>query len=239
MSGFTMSLQLLFSKEFQDILALNDARAGIGMLRQRIFIIILAGSADGMDYFSVEHLSNMYALSYRQALVVWKYCDENKILRKHGSGFSALEWMTERGIVHQEVKRTLEKKVKEPELEKEEEQTPEEQSAETEEQPTVPASSETMNLSPTQKFEVRSGSNVTMTAYEFESFKREFTPDEQERIIDKLSAYKKRTGKNYNSDYDAVHRWVYKSIKQQPQTQGNDAWFNDDDFIARISGKAK
>lgn len=55
--------------------------------------------------------------------------------------------------------------------------------------------------------------NVRLSRKEIEELKKDYSDEEITRILDKLSDYKSSSGRNYSSDYQAIRKWVYKTLE--------------------------
>ena len=69
--------------------------------RVNALIYLFAQTADGRadDIQGVEDLARVVGSSQRQAEIVWDICLKHGVLRKTAYGYSAREWMIERGIL--------------------------------------------------------------------------------------------------------------------------------------------
>lgn len=66
-------------------------------------------------------------------------------------------------------------------------------------------------------------SNVSLHRTEIETLKRQYSEDELNWMLDKLSAYKLSKGKNYKSDYGAICSWVIDRLKEEKLKEKNSA----------------
>lgn len=69
------------------------------------FIRLLFLCADGVSFTDCKKLSLRTEATKKAAEVVWDHCVEAGILRDDGQGFSAIDWLREKGIISEEKKK--------------------------------------------------------------------------------------------------------------------------------------
>lgn len=72
-----------------------------GNNRMFIFILILSETAEDRadDLQDAEDLARLVDTTPKQAQIVWDVCIKHNVLRRGANGYSAKEWMIERGIL--------------------------------------------------------------------------------------------------------------------------------------------
>ena len=72
-----------------------------GRLRKYTFIILLSETAEDRadDLQDAEDLARLVDTTPKQAQIVWDVCIKHNVLRLGANGYSAKEWMIERGIL--------------------------------------------------------------------------------------------------------------------------------------------
>ena len=105
-------------------------------------------------------------------------------MRKDGEGYSIKKWMQEQGFL--------------PDVQEQTTQTQQ------------PAQEQ-----PKRQYEYKEQvrPNVRLSRKEIEELKKDYSDEEITRILDKLSDYKSSSGRNYASDYQAIRKWVYKTLE--------------------------
>jgi hypothetical protein len=175
----------LFKKELLLRLKETTGKGDKWTLRFFYFICIMNECADGKIFLSSKDMMMKTNIPSKQCDLFWETFITNKILRKDGEGYSTKKWMQEQGLL------------------------PDEQN-----QITQPSSHEPEQ--PKRQYEVKEQvrPNVRLSRKEIEALKKDYSDDEITRMLDKLSDYKSNTGRNYSSDYQAIRKWVYKTLEE-------------------------
>ena len=98
---FKCGCDLLQSAVFRDVKKVLYAKENKQSERVVALIYLFAQTADGRadDIQDAEDLARVVGASQRQAELVWDICLKHGVLKKNTYGYSAREWMTERGIL--------------------------------------------------------------------------------------------------------------------------------------------
>lgn len=76
-------------------------RDNFGKMRKYTFILLLSETAEDRadDLQDAEDLARLVDTTPKQAQIVWDVCIKHNVLRRGANGYSAKEWMIERGIL--------------------------------------------------------------------------------------------------------------------------------------------
>lgn len=98
---FKMGLELLNGAIARELAQSANRRDSGGRLRVFAFISLLAMTATGFanDLQDASDLARLVDTTPRQAQIVWDVCIKHGVLRKVPNGYSARQWMIERGIL--------------------------------------------------------------------------------------------------------------------------------------------
>lgn len=156
--------------------------------RMFIFYSLLSETSEGIIFSSVQSFQDIVWNTPTQCQIVWDICQKHNVLRKDGNGYSAREWMLEQGLLPDEPKQITQSSQPEPEQ-------------------------------PKRQYEVKEQvrPNVRLSRKEIEELKKDYSDDQIARMLDKLSEYKTNNGRNYASDYQAIRKWVYKTLDEKPK----------------------
>ena len=212
---FRMPIMYMISKA-------GDERAGHALLRESIFIRLLVFSSDGCRFQDAKQFAKVLGVPVNQAKLVWDVCVSEKILiNETGSSYSAIKWMTKNQILPSS-KTSGTGSVKSDKQDAEEQicvstnENPEKGISEKEiAEPVCQQQSHVRQI----KEQVRP--NVRLSRQEIEALKKSYSDEEISRMLDKLSEYKTNTGKSYSSDYQAIIRWVCRSIHERSNPVSN------------------
>lgn len=157
--------------------------------RMFVFYCTLSESSNGIIFYTPSSLQIFTQSTQTQCKIVWDICIKHNVLRKDGNGYSAREWMQEQGLLP-----NTEKNI---------------QTNKTEDQKSK------------RQYEVKEQvrPNVRLSRNEIEELKKDYSDEQIARMLDKLSEYKTNTGRNYSSDYQAIRKWVYKTLDDSPKVQ--------------------
>lgn len=207
---FRMPIMYMISKA-------GDERAGHALLRESIFIRLLVFSSDGCRFQDAKQFAKVLGVPVNQAKLVWDVCvSENILINETGSLYSAIKWMTKNQILpSSKISETGSVKPDKRDSEKQicaaAGENPEKGIAE----PVCQQQSHVRQI----KEQVRP--NVRLSRQEIEALKKSYSDEEISRMLDKLSEYKTNTGKTYSSDYQAIIRWVCRSINERSNPVSN------------------
>lgn len=207
-------------------------RAGHELLREAILFRLLTFCAKGDTFRDVKQFSRIADVPINQARMVWNVCLDEGILRETRFGYSASEWMSEKGMMTPCGKGVELLPCEKKEVPKEKIQT-ESKTLNIVFEPNdkielpkkmVPAKKDPPKENPLSrpiddvKEYVRP--NVRLTRSEMAKLKESFSDDEVTRMLDILSDYKLNSGRTYPSDYDAINRWVVRKIFEEKNSGG-------------------
>ena len=98
---FRCSQELLQSAIMRDLFKAQKEKDNYGKLRKYTFILLLSETAEDRadDLQDADDLARFVDTTPKQAQIVWDVCIKHNVLRKGPQGFSAKEWMIERGIL--------------------------------------------------------------------------------------------------------------------------------------------
>lgn len=190
-----------------------SARAGCDMQRQWLFVRLLTMCESGFVFRDCEQFARTLGTASKrngQFQTVWDYCVGAGILRQCQGGFSAADWMREHGLTSENGNRSnltsethFEVNACEyPSMTKNASQN--ETSCKREALPSD---------TPCGKIPVRE--NVHLTPAEIATVKRTYGEEVYDAILDRLSLYKKSSGKTYQSDAAAIDSWVAKAVRDE------------------------
>lgn len=168
----------------------NRGRYAAGkIIRMYSFIRLLDFSSEDFCFASHEHFSKVTGNQIGQCQIVWDICIQYGVLRKTKGGYSAREWMQEQGLLSD-----TENNIQNNKTEKQK---------------------------PKCQYEVKDQvrPNVRLSRNEIEELKKDYSDEQIARMLDKLSEYKTNTGRNYSSDYQAIRKWVYKTLDDSQKVQ--------------------
>lgn len=85
----------------REIICAKYKKDNKGRLRQLSFILLLSETAEDRadDLQDAEDLARLVDTTPKQAQIVWDVCIKHNVLRLGANGYSAKEWMIERGIL--------------------------------------------------------------------------------------------------------------------------------------------
>jgi hypothetical protein len=212
MGWWKCSNSLYFTDVVSSLSKSNGRYAAGKTIRPFVFIRILDYSAENVVLMSHEHLSNMTSQQIGQCQIVWDTCIKHNVLRKDGNGYSAREWMQEQGLLpdSEVISNPIETV-----------------------QPETPKQKRQYEI----KEQVRP--NVRLSRKETEELKKDYSDEQIARMLDKLSEYKTNTGRNYQSDYQAIRKWVYKTLDEKPKKiAGHTELVDFPDWIFGINGES-
>lgn len=191
----------------------TQARANVDAVRFRLFLRLLTLSESGLvmsDHRQFARLAGGFVSKNAQFRTVWDYCIGAGILRQCQGGFSAVDWMREHGLIAENGNRS--NLTSETRLE-----------VKACEYPPIPQNASQDETSckrealpsdmPCGKIPVRE--NVHLTPAEIATIKRTYGEELYATIIDRLSLYKKSSGKTYQSDAAAIDSWVAKAVRDE------------------------
>lgn len=191
----------------------TQARANVDAVRFRLFLRLLTLSETGLvmsDHRQFARLAGGFVSKNGQFQTVWDYCVGAGILRQCQGGFSAVDWMRERGLVAENG--NCSNLTSETHFES--------KACEYPSRPQNASQSETSckrealpSDTPCGKIPVRE--NVHLTPAEIATVKRTYGEEHYDAILDRLSLYKKSSGKTYNSDAAAIDTWVAKAVRDE------------------------
>lgn len=207
---FRMPIMYMISKA-------GDERAGHALLRESIFIRLLVFSSDGCRFQDAKQFAKVLGVPVNQAKLVWDVCVSEKILiNETGSSYSAIKWMTKNQILpSSKTSETGSVKSNKRDVEEQLYVVPSENSEKGIVEPVCQQQSHVRQI----KEQVRP--NVRLSRQEIEALKKSYSDEEISRMLDKLSEYKTNTGKTYSSDYQAIIRWVCRSIHERGNPVSN------------------
>ena len=81
---------------------------------------------------------------------------------------------------------------------------------------------DTVNATVTEIPKTAVRENVFLKQKELEKLQMQFSPEDLNWMLDKLSAYKLSKGVKYKSDYGAINSWVTERLKEEKNKTGND-----------------
>ena len=98
---FKCGQELLQSAIMRDLQKVYARKDSCGMYRKFYFIQLLSETAEDRadDLQDAEDLARLVDTTPKQAQIVWDVCIKHNVLRRGANGFSAKEWMIERGIL--------------------------------------------------------------------------------------------------------------------------------------------
>jgi hypothetical protein len=198
------------------------ARDGYTIAREAILIRLLSYSADDYEFYDLNSFARLTQSPVKQSEIVWNICLSEGVLSKTDNGYSAKQWLHDCGIISDDVKRARKPRVCDDaqqtcdntsEAKKSQTDAPAcEKMALTEK----PAIVETENGKKTERpVKVAVRHNVFLTYSEIEELQKEFTKEQITAMVDKLSDYKSQNNRSYSSDYQAIKRWVVRSVTEQ------------------------
>jgi hypothetical protein len=98
---FKCGQELLQSVIMRDLYKAQRERDNYGKLRKYTFILLLSETAEDRaeDLQDAADLARLVDTTPKQAQIVWDVCIKHGVLRKGPNGYSAKQWMLERGIL--------------------------------------------------------------------------------------------------------------------------------------------
>ena len=98
---FKCGQELLQSAIMRDLFKAQKERDNYGKLRKYTFILLLSETAEDRaeDLQDAADLARLVDTTPKQAQIVWDVCIKHNVLRKGPNGYSAKQWMIERGIL--------------------------------------------------------------------------------------------------------------------------------------------
>lgn len=204
------------SPEMRDVESYGTTKAGLGMVRQLLFLRLIAMTSEGRRFSSGQHFAKACSLKTAQCEVVWQFCVERGILRDDGDGFSADKWL--------DLKSRENLRFKGPVL-----PAPREHVGGPQNAPRIANLAANSPIAdsdararpcpsrdaatPVGKIAVRD--NVHLTPSEIEAIKSKYGQNLFDDIVNELSSWKKATGKNYADDAAGIERWVAKKVQDK------------------------
>lgn len=199
--------------EMEDVKSYGITKAGLGMVRQLLFLRLIVMASEGRRFSNGRHFAKSCSLTSAQCDCVWQFCIERGILRDDGDGFSADKWLEA-------------KKLKISPFKAPSQPPPCGSAVGPEDAPKIAnlGANFPIPIPPTQpmaqgrglpvgKIAVRD--NVHLTASEIESIKARYGAELFDDIVNELSSWKKATGKNYADDAAGIDRWVAKKVQDK------------------------
>lgn len=180
--------------------------------RMFVFYCMLSESSNGTFFYTPNSLQIFTQSTQTQCKTVWDLCIKHNVLRKDGNGYSAREWMQEQGLFpdSEVIAKPIETVL-----------------------PEIPKQKRQYEI----KDQVRP--NVRLSRKEIEELKKDYSDEQIARMLDKLSEYKANTGRNYQSDYQAIRKWVYKTLDEKPrEISGHPELVDFPDWIFGIKGES-
>lgn len=204
------------SPEMRDVESYGTTKAGLGMVRQLLFLRLIAMTSEGRRFSSGQHFAKACSLKTAQCDAVWQFCMERGILRDDGDGFSANKWL--------ESKSRENLRFKGPVLPSPCEYAGKPQNAPENANlaaippiPDPPAQAVPRpprdSAMPVGKIAVRD--NVHLTPSEIEMIKARYGAELFDDIVNELSSWKRATGRTYASDAAGIERWVAKKVQDR------------------------
>ena len=193
----------------------GDKRAGHDLLRESIFFRLLSYCACDLSFQDYKHFAKAAGVPLNQSELVWNVCLAEKVLRldNKSNSYSAIEWMKERKLLQQDKTSGHKESTTVPKIKKPTPINLDQNDAVKKGQEAIFNETKKVFTDDTTKEQVRP--NVRLSRQELASLKNTYSDDEISRMLDKLSEYKSNTGKTYSSDYQAIIRWVCKSINER------------------------
>lgn len=98
---FKFSQELLQSAIMRELFKAQKEKDNYGKLRKYTFIVLLSETAEDRadDLQDADDFARLVDTTPKQAQIVWDVCIKHNVLRKGPQGYSAKEWMIERGIL--------------------------------------------------------------------------------------------------------------------------------------------
>lgn len=98
---FKCGQELLQSTIMRDLFKAHYAKDKCGRVRQYINILLLSETAEDRadDLQDAADLARLVDTTLKQAQIVWDVLIKHNVLRKGSQGYSAKQWMIERGIL--------------------------------------------------------------------------------------------------------------------------------------------
>lgn len=191
----------------------TQARANVDAVRFRLLLRLLTLSESGLvmsDHRQFARLAGGFVSKNGQFQTVWDYCVGAGILRQCQGGFSAADWMREHGLTSENGNRS--NLTSETHFEV--------KACEYPSRPQNTSQNETSckreafpSDTPCGKIPVRE--NVHLTPAEIATVKRTYGEEVYDAILDRLSLYKKSSGKAYQSDAAAIDSWVARAVRDE------------------------
>lgn len=202
MGAWKCGCDIYYNPLVVDVTKPLHARDAHGATREAILMRLFTYSANGHCFHSSAQLARLCGMPGKQCEAVWNLCRARDVIRETPCGWSALAWMTEQGLYMRKKER-----VSEGETAKKEIPTP----ADVGPRQSAPRCSLQFDGTPNAKVSV--APCVSLTPYELEQLRRRYGNDVLNRMIAKLSEYKTRTGKQYQSDIIPLEGWIAKWIR--------------------------
>lgn len=98
---FKCGVDLLNNAVMRDLKARAENKDNQGRWRCFYLIVLLSETAEDRadDIQDAEDLARLVDTTPKQAQIVWDVCIKHNVLRRGPKGYSAKEWMIERGIL--------------------------------------------------------------------------------------------------------------------------------------------
>lgn len=224
MGGFESNADMYFLPIINMVHDAGDKRAGHDLLRESIFLRLLAYSASDYHFADSNHFAKVANVPDKQAELVWELCKKEGVLRPCNEGFSASMWLATQGRLVQN--RPVKTQIKAVRKDASPKAKPEPDSVQVVEvKPVEPAKDndliETAPLAFEREIKEFVRPNVRLSRKEINSLKEQFSDEEIAKMLDKLSQYKTNSGRQYSSDYQAILRWGYKALNESKIKESN------------------
>lgn len=209
MPTFNCSVDLFYMPIMDLIHNAGDRRAGHDLLREAIFLRLLSYCANGFNFSGAQHFARITCTPTKQAELIWDLCVNENILTLKDSTYSAKDWMLKNKLLAPTKREQKQEQQTEDNQLQDETPIVENQVKEIEPQPVTQQVVKSHQFSEVKEA-VRP--NVFLYRSEIEALKREYSDSEITKMLDILSDYKRQKNREYDSDYDAIKRWVYKRV---------------------------
>lgn len=194
MGAWKCGCEIYYNPVVVDVTKPLHARDAHGATREAILMRLFTYSANGHCFHNSAQLARLCGMPVKQCEAVWCLCKARDVIRETPCGWSALAWMTEQGLYMRKKERVSGCETAKKEV-----------------NPTSKPCTPQFDVTPNAKVSV--APCVTLTPYELEQLRRRYGNDALNRMIAKLSEYKTRTGKQYQSDIIPLEGWIAKWIR--------------------------
>ena len=195
------------------------------LVRECIFLKLLSYCSDGYVFSDHEHATRVLDLPHIQCKRVWELCEEHNILRECPGGYSANDWMSEKGLLFCgkiETKSKHQCRSKNDSNDKTAKTTPQKQLFN--------------DKRVVQDIKRAVRPNVFLRQDEIDSLRSRFSDEQINLMLDRLSSYKSQSQRNYQSDMQAIERWVIKWLSDSNHERETTSEKPQNDFPDWITG---